>query len=136
VAGPGKADLSRLPGRRGLLGAAAALLALSAGLPWETAPAAAASPGGAATTVAGSSQPMRMIGLLALLVLAWAIRRGSWQAGWAAIGIAVLALPMGLGPGHPGAGRVCYLLAIVPAAAGAGAGLVPVTGRQRPAGGR
>ena len=123
--------MSRLPARRGLLGAAAALLALSAGLPWETAAAAAASPGGAAATVPGSSQPMRMI---ALLALAWAIRRGSRLAGWAAIGIAVLALPMGLGPGHPGAGRVCYLLAIVLAAAGAG--LVPVTGRKRPAGGR
>ena len=134
MAGPGQADLSRLPARRGLLGAAAALLALSAGLPWETAAAAAASPGGAAATVPGSSQPMRMIALLALLALAWAIRRGSRLAGWAAIGIAVLALPMGLDPGHPGAGRVCYLLAIVLAAAGAG--LVPVTGRQRPAGGR
>ena len=78
---------------------------------------------------------MRLIGVLALLVLAWAIRRGSRPAGWAAIGIAILALPTGLDPGHPGAGRVCYLLAIVLAAAGAGLVLprTPVTGQERPA---
>jgi len=121
--------MSRLPARPRLLGAAAVLLALSAGLPWGTV---------AGTAVTGSSQPMRMTGLLALVVLAWAIRRGSRRAGWAAIGIAALALPAGLDPGHPGAGRVCYLLAMVLAAAGAG--LVrprpPVTGRERPAEGR
>ena len=59
---------------------------------------------------------------------------GGCSTGWAAMGIAVLAQPMGLEPGRPGAGRVCYLLAIVFAAAGTGP--VPVTGRERSAGGR
>jgi hypothetical protein len=130
--------MSRLPARPGLLGAAGGLLAVSVGLPWGTVAAAASSPGSAGTPVTGASHPMRLIGLLAALVLAWAIRRGSRQAGWAAIGIAALALPTGLDPGHPGAGRMCYLLAIMLAAAGAG--LVrprpPVTSRERPAEGR
>jgi len=121
--------MSRLPARPGLLGAAGGLLAMSVGLSWGTA---AGSPG---TPVTGASHPMRLIGLLAALVLAWAVRRGSRPAGWAAVGIAVLALPIGLDPGHPGAGRLCYLLAIVLAAAGTG--LVrpraPVTSRGRPA---
>jgi hypothetical protein len=76
--------------------------------------------------------------LLAALVLAWTIRHGSRQAGWAAIGIALLALPTALDPRHPGAGRMCYLLAIVLAAAGAGLvrPRLPVTSRERPAEGR
>jgi hypothetical protein len=133
--------MSRLPARPGLLAAAGALLALSVGLPWGTVPGPPGDAGTAGTTITGSAHPMRFIGLLGLLVLAWAIRRGSRRAGWAAVGIAVLALPTGLDPGHPGAGRVCYLLAI--AAAAAWAGLVRpggratgITRRGRPAQGR
>jgi hypothetical protein len=129
----GQAALSRLPARPALLGAAAALLAVSAGLPWSTVPATTVT---RTITVTGSAHPMRLIGPIALLVLAWAIRHACARAGWAAIGIAVLALPAGLHLGHPGAGRACYLLAIVLAAAGAGLVRPRVTGQGQPAGGR
>lgn len=114
--------MSPRPARPRLLAAAGALLALSVSSPWATAVRAPrlSHPATARAVILGASQPMRLLGLAAVVVLYWAIRRGARRAGWAAIALAALALPVGLDPGRPGVGRVYYVAAMILAAIGAG----------------
>lgn len=106
---------SRLPVHPRLMALAALLAVVSVGLPWVSRPGSLGTglPGTGllVTGSAGTSQPVRVIALVAAVLLWRAVGNGSRRAALTACLIATAALPIGLSEGVT-AGRLCYALAI------------------------
>jgi hypothetical protein len=90
-------------GRPRLLLLAAVLAAVAVGLPWSG-------------PLLGTQHPVRVLALVGIAGVWFALRRGSRPLALAAVAVAALALPMGSW-GTPEPGRFCYLVALLVAAA-------------------
>lgn len=68
----------------------------------------------------GAQNAARVTGLAATVLLWLAVRRGSRRLAALALAVGAVALPLGLDLGAATPGRLCYLAALVAAAAGVG----------------
>ena len=102
-----------------LLLVAAALAVVAVGLPWSghpSGPDAIHTDAGRETVLLGGQHPVRVLAVVGALLIWAALRRGSRRGALTGLAVAAAALPIG-GWGGGAPGRVCYLLALLIAAA-------------------